>query len=68
LDEDAYGYVNIKNKSLVDIGAFVRDAAVYFAIKGAKKVIVITPHTGAYEELVENIRINSLEERIYRHL
>jgi Predicted methyltransferase len=64
LEDEEYGYVDVKSKSVVDIGAFVGDTAVYFAIKGAKKVIAIEPHTGAYEELVENIRINGLEGKI----
>jgi len=65
-EDEAYGYVDVKNKSIVDIGAFVGDTAIYFAIKGAKKVIAIEPHPGAYEELVENknIRINDLEGKI----
>lgn len=56
--------MDVKNKSVVDIGAFAGDTAIYFAIKGAKKVIAIEPHPGAYEELVENIRINGLERKI----
>jgi len=44
-----------QSKSVVDIGAFVGDTAIYFAIKGAEKVIAIEPHPGAYEELAENI-------------
>jgi len=56
--------VDVKNKSVVDIGAFVGDTAIYFAIKGAEKVIAIEPHPGAYEELAENIRINGLEAKI----
>ncbi|MCG2908007.1 MAG: FkbM family methyltransferase [Sulfolobales archaeon] len=46
--------MDVKNKS----------TAIYFAIKGAEKVIAIEPHPGAYEELVENIRINGLEGKI----
>ena len=53
-EDEAYGYVDVKNKS----------TAIYFAIKWAKKVIAIEPHPGAYEELVENIRINGLEGKI----
>ncbi|WP_231112327.1 FkbM family methyltransferase [Stygiolobus azoricus] len=62
--DEQYSYVDVKNKSVVDIGAFVGDSAIYFAAKGAKKVYAIEPHPGAYEELVENIRINGLEEKI----
>ncbi|MCG2872343.1 MAG: FkbM family methyltransferase, partial [Sulfolobales archaeon] len=56
--------MNVKNKSIVDIGAFVGDTAIHFAIKGAEKVIAIEPHPRAHEELVENIRINGLEGKI----
>ncbi|WOE50992.1 FkbM family methyltransferase [Sulfuracidifex metallicus] len=63
-EDEEYGYVDVKNKSVVDIGAFVGDTAIYFAIKGAKKVYAIEPHPAAYEELVENIRINDLEGKI----
>lgn len=64
-EDEEYGYADVKNKSVVDIGAFVGDTAIYFALKGAKKVYAIEPHPGAYEELVENIRINALEEKIF---
>jgi len=43
-EDEEYGYVDVKNKSVVDVGAFVGDTSIYFAIKGAKKVIAIEPH------------------------
>jgi len=32
-EDKAYGYVDVKNKSVVDIGAFVGDTAIYFTIR-----------------------------------
>jgi hypothetical protein len=35
------------------------DSAIYFALKGAKRVITIEPHSGAYAEMLENIRLDN---------
>lgn len=63
-EDGMYDFVDVRNKTVVDIGAFVGDTSIYFALKGAKKVYAIEPHPGAYEELVENVRINALEEKV----
>lgn len=46
---------------VVDVGAFVGDSSIYFAIKGAKKVIAVEPHPRAFVQLLDNIRLNDLE-------
>jgi FkbM family methyltransferase len=56
--------VDVKDKNVVDVGAYVGDSAIYFALRGARKVIAIEPHPGAYEEMSENIRLNNLENII----
>ena len=53
--------MNVNDRVVVDVGAFVGDSAIYFALKGAKRVIAIEPHPGAYAEMLENIRLNNLE-------
>jgi FkbM family methyltransferase len=60
-DYGAYKSLSVKDKVVVDVGAFVGDSAIYFALKGAKRVIAIEPHPGAYAEMLENIRLNNLE-------
>jgi len=60
-DYGVYNSLSVKGKVVVDIGAFVGDSAIYFALKGAKRVIAIEPHPGAYAEMLENIRLNNLE-------
>jgi FkbM family methyltransferase len=37
---------------------------VYFVINGAEKVIAVEPHPGAYKEMLDNIRLNNLENII----
>ena len=56
-----YGSLGVEGRVVVDVGAFVGDSAIYFALKGARKVIVIEPHPGAYAEMLENIKLNNLE-------
>jgi FkbM family methyltransferase len=40
------------------------DSAIYFALKGAREVIAIEPHPEAYKEMLDNIRLNDLENII----
>ncbi len=63
-EENVYGFVDPRGRVVVDVGAFVGDSAIYFVLRGAEKVIAIEPHPGAYEEMLENIRLNSMEDRI----
>jgi len=56
-----YELLDVSGKIVIDVGAFVGDSAIYFAFKGARKVIAIEPHPGAYAEMMENIRLNNLE-------
>ena len=55
---------NVKDRVVVDIGAYVGDSAIYFALKGARKVIAIEPYPGAFAEMLDNIRLNKLENVI----
>jgi FkbM family methyltransferase len=63
-DEGVYEAVNCKDKDVIDVGAFVGDSVIYFILKGAKRVIAVEPHPKAYKELIENSRLNGLEQRI----
>jgi len=59
-----YVYLKVKNKNVLDIGAFVGDSAIYFILKGAKKVYAIEPHPESYKEMLENIKLNNMEDKI----
>ena len=59
-----YDQFDVRNKVVIDVGAYIGDSAIYFALKGAKKVIAIEPHPGAYAEMLININLNKLINRI----
>ncbi len=49
--EKKWDFLNVQDKSVLDIGAFVGDSSIYFILKGAKKVYAIEPHTSVYNEM-----------------
>ena len=62
-EEDQYDMADVRGKQVVDVGAFVGDSAIYFALKGAERVYTIEPYPLAYEELVRNVDLNGLRGR-----
>jgi len=63
-EEKQWDFLNVQNKSVLDIGAFVGDSPIYFILKGAKRVYAIEPHPDAYNEMLENIKLNNMEDKI----
>jgi len=63
-EEENYKFLNVKDKNVLDIGAFVGDSPIYFILKGAKKVYAIEPHPDVYKEMIENIKLNNMEDKI----
>ena len=63
-EEEDYKFLNVQNKSVLDIGSFIGDSPIYFILKGAKKVYAIEPHPDAYKEMIENIKLNNMEDKI----
>ncbi len=59
-----WSLVDPRGRIVIDIGTYVGDSAIYFVLKGAKKVIAVEPHPKAYEEMLENIRLNKMEDKI----
>jgi predicted O-methyltransferase YrrM len=39
-EEDMYEILDVKGKIVVDVGAYIGDSAIYFALKGAKRAIM----------------------------
>jgi tRNA/tmRNA/rRNA uracil-C5-methylase (TrmA/RlmC/RlmD family) len=62
--EGDYTSLDVKDRDVIDVGAFVGDSAIYFALKGAKRVIAVEPHPGAFAEMLENIKLNKMENII----
>jgi FkbM family methyltransferase len=59
--EPEYSFIDVSNRDVVDVGAYVGDTAIFFALKGARRVIAIEPHPEAFREMIENIGLNNLE-------
>jgi hypothetical protein len=64
-EENEYGNINVLNKDVVDIGANVGDSSIYFALKGARKVVGVEPLPNVYAHAIENVKINHLESKIF---
>jgi hypothetical protein len=55
---------HVTYRDVVDIGAANGDSAIYFALRGARRVVAIEYDHELFMEMLENIRLNNLEERI----
>ncbi len=62
--EQQYRYLDVKNKDVLDIGAYVGDSAIYFGLKGAKKVYAFEPYNWPYLLAKKNIKENNLFDKI----
>jgi len=58
-EEDMYEILDVKGKIVVDVGAYIGDSAIYFALKGAKRVFAIESYPYAFAEKLENIILNN---------
>ncbi|ABL88647.1 methyltransferase FkbM family [Pyrobaculum islandicum DSM 4184] len=59
-----YKDIELNNKIVIDIGAFIGDTPILFIHKGAKKVIAIEPNPSAFKEMLINIELNNLNDKI----
>ncbi|MEM3876012.1 MAG: FkbM family methyltransferase [Candidatus Micrarchaeaceae archaeon] len=60
----SYSWLDVKRKNVVDIGANIGDAAIYFALKSAKHVYAFEPYPYSYNLAIKNTKLNSLQEKI----
>jgi len=62
--DNCYELFDVKDKVVVDIGAYIGDSAIYFAGKGAKKTIAYEPNPHIFEIAKKNVRLNKLTHKI----
>ena len=60
--EEEYGWLDVKNNVVVDIGASIGDTAIYFSLKGAKHVYAFEPYPYSYNIALKNIQSNNLKK------
>jgi FkbM family methyltransferase len=63
LKED-YGRLPVNNKTVIDVGSNIGDTPIYFALRGAKKVIGLEPFPKNYDLSNKNITANNLSDKI----
>jgi FkbM family methyltransferase len=61
---DQYSWLTVEDKTVIDIGANIGDTAIYFGIRGAKRVYAFEPYPYAYRFARENIKLNGLGDRV----
>jgi len=61
---DIYRDLPVKDKTVIDIGANIADSAIYFALRGATKIICLEPFPKNYELAEKNIKINNFSDTI----
>jgi len=62
--DKCYELFDVKDKVVVDIGAFIGDSAIYFAGKGAKKIVAYEPNPHIFEIAKKNVQLNNLTNKI----
>ncbi len=62
--DNIYGNLPVLGKTVIDIGANIADSSIYFAVRGAKKVIGLEPLPKNYEIAKRNIESNNLSNKI----
>jgi len=58
--DNSYGY-NVTGKNVIDIGMSNGDSSIYFAKKGAKKVVGIEPDKSSFNLAIKNIRSSKVD-------
>jgi FkbM family methyltransferase len=63
-DHEEHKYVEVDGRLVVDIGAGYGETAIYFLKRGARQVIAVEPCPKVFKEMVENLRLNGVEDRV----
>ena len=61
---EAYSFLPVRGKTVIDVGSSNADSSIYFAINGARKVIAIEPYPMNYKVAEKNITANNLKNKI----
>jgi FkbM family methyltransferase len=59
--------LDVREKTVLDVGTNIGDSAVYFALRGARRVIGLEPYPAVFALAQENVRLNDLESIIQLH-
>jgi FkbM family methyltransferase len=54
----------LKSKDVIDVGAGIGDSALYFILRGARKVIAVEPLPNVVKCAEENLRLNNVADKV----
>tara|TARA_Y100000590_G_scaffold163082_1_gene186955 strand:- start:2347 stop:3351 length:1005 start_codon:yes stop_codon:yes gene_type:complete len=63
--KNEYDFLKVKNKTVLDIGANIGDTAIFFACRGANKIIGVEPFHKNFNLAKKNISSNNFQDKIY---
>jgi FkbM family methyltransferase len=55
---------DFKGKTVVDVGAYTGDSAIFFSKRGARLVLALEPDPRNYQLAAENVKMNDLNDRV----
>ncbi|MGC8615359.1 MAG: FkbM family methyltransferase, partial [Thermoprotei archaeon] len=55
-----YSWLDVKGKRVLDVGASIGDTAIYFALRGAEKVVAFEPYPFAFSLAKKNVERNGI--------
>lgn len=61
-DIEYYKVVNVKDKTVLDIGAYIGDTTLFFVSRGAKRIYAYEPVF--YKILLKNISLNKITDKV----
>jgi FkbM family methyltransferase len=62
--DEPHKELEVRNRKVVDIGAYIGDTPIYFALNGAKHVYAFEPYPYSYILAKRNISANRLDKKI----
>ena len=62
--DDYFNVLDVRNKSVLDVGAYVGDSAILFVLRGARRVVAVEPSPWAYNVAKKNVEANGLGDVI----
>lgn len=61
---DEYNFLDCTGNNVLDIGANIGDSPIYFASKGAKRVVALEPFPNNFKLALENLKLNEMQDVI----
>ncbi len=63
-DYGDYLDIDVNGELVLDIGAGYGETAIYFSKRGASRVIAIEPCPSIYSEMLENLELNNIKDKV----